>query len=509
MKRLLYTAAVGFAVLETVPGEAIIGSADPAEVARAITKLDVARAQELLSASRSDTPELAMERARLSIYLGDCDAAAATLGGLEASEQVSQLSSLAKSCARGTAGSVVVEDRANGVWLRLQDDEDRALVPFLVDVASRARAAVERDMGTNLPRPLRIDLVRDLFTLSAVSGLPVEAAETTGTVAVARWGRVTMLSPRAAPYGYPWEDTLTHELTHLALSRATRDFAPLWLQEGLAKRSETRWRPERPFDDRPNATEVARRALESGESVGVDALGPSIAMLPSPQAASIAFAEVESFVRFLIDTAGLPALQLFLIDLEGLESREADEALLSVTGYDLAAWIARWQQHLRGLPAPAQTDDVATVSIGEVRGQARSVRLGDLLFSRGELEAAAESYQGSLRMKAVDPSVKWRAGRSLLAIARPEDAARALGELSDLNGGHAGWYAVSARLLEESGRDQLAGQRFGLGLSLNPFLEDAACEGHFLKPGSPSEEPLPADPARRALCEAARKMPRE
>ena len=66
---------------------------------------------------------------------------------------------------------------------------------------------------------------------------------------MARWGRVTLLSPRASRHGFPWQDTLAHELVHLALSRATRDFAPLWLQEGVAKRQEQRWRDPRPFDD--------------------------------------------------------------------------------------------------------------------------------------------------------------------------------------------------------------------------------------------------------------------
>jgi hypothetical protein len=44
---------------------------------------------------------------------------------------------------------------------------------LLTDVAVRARAALEKDLGVEMPRPLRIDLVRDLFSLSAVSGLPV------------------------------------------------------------------------------------------------------------------------------------------------------------------------------------------------------------------------------------------------------------------------------------------------------------------------------------------------
>src|SRR5690606_35120476 len=203
-------------------------------VADLITELDVEGARKLLSEQKTDTPTLAFERARLAIYMGDCDSAVATLSApiLAETPEGASLGELARRCAQGTAAGFVVEDKARGVWIRLQDDADRVLIPYLVRVADASRAAMARDLGVELPRPLRIDLVRDLFTLSALTGLPLRAAETTGTVAVARWGRVTMLSPRATPLGYPWEDTLAHEIAHLALSRATRDRAPLWLQEG-------------------------------------------------------------------------------------------------------------------------------------------------------------------------------------------------------------------------------------------------------------------------------------
>ena len=286
-----------------------------------------------------DSAPLALERARLSIYVGDCDAASATLATLTGVKEAAPLADLARNCARATAGSLVIEDAKRGLWIRLQDAEDRVLVPLLSDVAERARAGIERDMGVVMPRPLRIDLVRDLFSLSAVSGLPLTAAETTGTVAVARWGRVNMISPRAAQGGFPWEDTLAHEITHLALTRATRDMAPLWLQEGSAKRQESRWRPPRPFDGEPPPDVIARDALLSGESVGVDKLGPSIAMLPSADAASIAFAEVSSFVDYWIRENGKPALMLLFADLKGLGRTDASAALESVSGYDLPGWI--------------------------------------------------------------------------------------------------------------------------------------------------------------------------
>ena len=137
-----------------------------------------------------------------------------------------------------------------------------------------------------------------------MTGLPYKSAQTTGTVAVAKWGRVTLLSPRASPHGYAWRDTLAHELTHLAVTRASRDQAPLWLQEGVAKREEVRWRAPGPFDERPSPDAIVQRGLELNLGLPLDKLGPSIAMLPSADAAMVAFAEVTSFVRFYVQSAG-------------------------------------------------------------------------------------------------------------------------------------------------------------------------------------------------------------
>ena len=227
---------------------------------------------------------------------------------------------------------------------------------------AQARDALTRDLGVDWPRPTRVVVVRDLLSLSAMTGLPYESAQTTGTVAVAKWGRVTLLSPRASHHGYPWRDTIAHELTHLAVTRASRDRAPLWLQEGVAKREEIRWRDPGPFDDRPPPEAVVQRGLELGLGVPLDKLGPSIAMLPSADAAMVAFAEVTSFVRFYADsqadgrrTAAAPerrrSASLFA---ELRDGKDPDEALLAASGADLKAWDARWRAYLAVAPGRAR-----------------------------------------------------------------------------------------------------------------------------------------------------------
>jgi hypothetical protein len=502
-----------------------LGLESPLErVANAITEIDTQRATELLEHTTADSPAMSLERARLAVYLGDCDRAQAILSSpvLGESREGAGLAELAKSCAGATAAGFVIEDKQRGVWLRLQDDADRALAPFLFEVAAQARDTVAQEIGIDLPRPLRIDLVRDLFSLSAVSGLPLKAAETTGTLAVARWGRVIMLSPRAPVQGYPWQDTLAHEITHLLVTRATRDFAPLWLQEGLAKRFEVRWRPVRPFDHPDWADTGARNAALDGRSVGIDKLGPSIAMLPTPEAAGIAFAEVTSFMHFFIEQNGEPALRLLFLDLRGNGAAGADAALLSVTGYDLAAWNARWQRFLR-TPVKATADDAASPApaVRAQRDIGRRIRLADLLNGRGYGGQSAAEIEPLLTTVPRLPQVRERVARGLYQTGDDAGAESALGAVTEIDGLYGPWFALAGRGFKHRGELPQSESAFTLGLSADPLSDEVACEGYqrARSAASPApsagatptatEPPLPTRPAWLELCKAARSVPRD
>ncbi|MEO6601310.1 MAG: hypothetical protein ABIQ16_15640, partial [Polyangiaceae bacterium] len=390
----------------------------------------------------------------------------------------------------------------------------------------QARDTVSKEVGIDMPRPLRIDLVRDLFSLSAVSGLPLKAAETTGTLAVARWGRVIMLSPRAPVQGYPWQDTLAHEITHLLVTRATRDFAPLWMQEGLAKRFEVRWRAPRPFDHPEWADTAARNAALDGRSVGIDKLGPSIAMLPTPEAAGIAFAEVTSFMHFFIEKNGEPALRLLFADLRGNGSAGADAALLSVTGYGLAEWNARWQRFLRE-PVPAKPSEQPTRASGPRAGDAgRRVRLADLLAARAHGRESASEVEPLLASLSRIPQVRARVAAGLYAAGDDAGAERALGTVAEIDGLYGPWFALAGRGYKRRGELPDADAAFTLGLSADPLSVEVACEGYpdnhvqpdegssIAAPGSPAtastlKPPLPTRGAWLELCKAARSVPRD
>ena len=477
--------------------------------------LDFDDAHRVLANESDSSPSIAIARGRLALYEEDCDGAAAILARPELShdEAATGLLDIARGCARVTAATVVDVDREHAVEIRYQDEGDRALTSLLVETVVKARETLTRDLGVTWPLPTRVVVVRDLLSLSAMTGLPYESAMTTGTVAVAKWGRVTLLSPRASQHGYAWRDTMTHELTHLAVTRATVDRAPLWLQEGVAKREEIRWRPAGPFDDKPTPESIVLRGIAEKEDIPLDKLGASIAMLKSADLAQIAFAEVTSFVRFYADTNGPEALPKLLNALRDRNKAGVDGALVASSGTDFKGWDTKWRAMLASRPpepvlsildiGPHESDAMSMRDLGE------RLRLAELLLGRGKAkEALAEidsaralHVSGSNNGETSDPSVRAFRGRVLEALGRNDDAWSEVSDTAKVTGSFAPWWALRGRMLTEKGDTTGADAAYVESVAADPFSVQAACEA--LDPSAPIPPTL-ATPAERALCEAAR-----
>lgn len=475
------------------------------QIRAAINGLDLARAKTLLygySGGHEDTVAL---RARLALYEGDCDESRAILGPTAnlQSNVARDLSSAAEGCARAMSAARSINDEKHSVWIRLQDDADAAWTSLIVDTAAKARQSVAATLGVRSNLLLRIELVMDHASLSALTGLPLEAAETTGTVAVARFGRVTLLSPRAFPKGYPWQDTLAHEITHLLVTVATNDNAPLWLQEGLAKHLESSWRSTRPHDGIPDQHEIAHEAWVHGQSVGFERLGASIALLPNPEAANIAYAEVFDFLDFLVRECGWNGVKLVLRELRTLGSEGSDAALRSATGYSLGDWTRRWRDRLSRDPprtSPSFAMRQWDTSEDEHEDVARRVRLAQLYSAL----AFHDAVEGTLpeRLLHQYPIVDLRSlvGLSLLAQGSASDALRVLGDAAELTSVQGEWLALRGRALLETAQPAAAREHFGWALAYAPTDELVACQGF---PRSGDKRGAELD---NPLCLAARKQ---
>ena len=183
--------------------------------------------------------------------------------------------------------------------------EDAVLVPYALEALESAYTALHQDLGFEEEIPIRIEIYRSPSDLAAVSSLsPAEVART-GTIALCKWARLMVTTPRALAYVYPWLDSMNHELVHYAVSVAgTGDRAPVWLQEGLAKFLERRWREPAGGRLAPSMEHLLARALHNGKLISFDAMHPSMAKLPSAEDATLAFAEVANAVAYLHSRAG-------------------------------------------------------------------------------------------------------------------------------------------------------------------------------------------------------------
>ncbi len=461
---------------------------------------DFDEARKALAAETHDDVNIAMERGRLALYEADYDRAVTLLSRPDVAhtDEGALLLDISRGSARATAMAVVDSFEAEGIEIRYQDEFDRPLTPLIVDTVVRARAALTRDLGVTWPKPTRITVVRDHLGLSVMTGLPYQSAQTTGTVAVAKWGRVTLLSPRASFHGYVWRDTIAHELTHLALSRATVDRAPLWLQEGVAKREEIRWRESGIYDDRPSPDALATKGIELKLDLALDKLGPSIAMLPSADAAMVAFAEVTSFVKYFANSGGPDALPKLLASLRA--NKTPDQALLEVSGSDLKGWDGKWRAYLAGRakdPLPAGLGLGSAIPEGAREFRDRS-RLSELLLGRNHGSAAAfeiAKVKGALAKE--DASFRHLAAR--VAELRGETSAgeTALGDPSEVVSSYGPYWGIRGRFQRLRGDDKAADASFDEALASDPLDVEVACEGI-------TRDATPKRSAYMPLCSAAR-----
>jgi tetratricopeptide (TPR) repeat protein len=338
--------------------------------------------------------------------------------------------------------------------------EDAVLAPYARDTVEAAVAALHADLGFEPAQPVRVELYRAPSDLAAVSSLSVAEVARTGTIALCKWARLMVTTPRALAYGYPWLDSMNHELVHYAVSTLSKDRAPVWLQEGLAKFLERRWREPPGGRIPPPMEHLLAKALRSGHLISFEAMHPSMAKLPSAEDATLAFAEVENAVAYLYEKGGMAALR-DAIKRVG-DGEDARQAVAAAAGGSWPEFEKGWRafmlaQHYKTFPAidiatthirkpgaiasgrkPAEED--ALSSSLKASATFRYLRLGNMLLGRDHPRAAVAEYEKG--QKAVtsgargDPSASWifpvKLGRTYLTLGEPERALKALAPVQAL-----------------------------------------------------------------------------
>lgn len=352
--------------------------------------------------------------------------------------------------------------------------KDEILVPYLLETLEAQRAAVQRELGIEVPGKVRVEILDGVRSLSRLTGLTEAEIRTSGTVAVAKFDKLMLLSPRLLVKGYDWLDTAAHEYVHHAVTYRTGNRAPVWLHEGVAKWGETLWRGKGGDSWSPFSAAMLEAALKKGKLVTFEEIHPSIAKLTADRA-TLAFAEVLLAVEHLVQQGGPGALPEVLARVA--EGKDAREAVAAATRRPWAQFEAGWRAYMAAKPMPRGGErerirlrfrddpkqasgwtEWAEIPDERARGFAR---LGQIFRERGKWVAARIEYgKGYAR---VGPKWAVLADQYALALMMSGDDAGAEKVLSDAlrhSPGYAALHVHLARPLLKRGdfaaaRDQL------------------------------------------------------
>jgi len=461
----------------------------------ALNQADVERARELFNPlldDYGDDPDVLYTHGVLLFHEGEYASAFAaveraialgpTAPGLSSRRELATLIATTLETTR----SFVTHTSRNGQFqVRLAPGPDEVLVPYALHALERSYDTLSVDLGVTLP-VVRLEIVPTADALAAVSTLTIEEIERTGTIALCKWNRLMVTSPRALVRGYPWMDTISHELVHLLLMRASADRAPVWLQEGIAKFLERRWRGEAPearLD--PASLAILQHAAAQDRLLPFDRLHPSIAQLPSQEDAALAFAQVATFVDVFHRRFGMQGIRRVARSIA--QGTDARDAVAAVAAEPWPRLEAQWRVALTELPpvptaAPRmiplefRSETNAPDSMRDVQDEAgRLVRLGDLLWSRHHPAAAAHEYDRALTAAPDDPVVATRFGRAALAAGDPSAAARVLESMLPLYPDYAPVLSLLGAAHRARGDVARARSVLREAIRINPFDPEPHC----------------------------------
>jgi len=515
-------------LLIATPGRGAPPEADAPAIAADLTTSDAANTRFNaaldawdLDAAAAEVAEMPAGSARdvkagvLALFRAEYPAAEALLSGALTGGQLPPASGLTQE-AQHYLGLARGEQRALGpalsqrspdghVEVVFADARDVLIAPYLFAAMADARAALGDEIGVLPDHPIRFEILDDPAKLALVSPLTLDNVYTTGTVGITKYRRIIMISPRVLLQGYGWLDTAVHEYVHYLVTLRTRNHAPVWLQEGLAKLLETRWRSPTPLPLEPVPRKLLARGIARDDLVSFAEMYPSLAMLPSQERAALAYAQVQTMLELLREARGRAGLGLLLDQVA--TGAVAEDALASAWGGTFDAFYQHWKTTMRTRTAgktgaaslrklhfvdPAKQaakpgeDELADPSLlGDVfshlgGGKARQhARLGVLLTLRGQLGPAARQYEQARAAEprvAADPKLARRLGELYLQLGQPARAVPLLRLAGQDDPEQANVAASEGRALLQTGDRPAARAALLRALRVNPFIPTLHCD---------------------------------
>lgn len=451
-----------------------------AEVRACLEVYDLACAQRALP-RLGQTPEDVAARAELEFNLGNFKVARDGMAAAAARDATFREDLALYERVLAANAEFDAEVRKD-VTVRYRPGMDVVLLDEALETLQASHDRIGPLLGGAPPGGVRMELYPTAQRFIDASSLPGDAVRTTGVVALSKWTRLLVSSPRALGRGYGWKDTIAHEYIHYIVAWRTKNLAPVWLQEGIARSHESLWREDEPAALTPTQESLLATALATDSLVPLERMHPSMAFLSSADEAALAFAQVSTMIVHLRRVAGKDAVSRVL-DLVR-DGRDALQAVADVgAAGDSEAFLAGWKAYLRTLDLVSRklaeqkvvldgAGDEYDVDplLGHRADLARFARLGDILLDAGRADAALVEFRKAAPAdEPPSPILAVRTAEALLALGRKAEARTALEASAEDYPEHAPTRVALGKLLLADGDRVGAFREYRAGVDVDPF----------------------------------------
>lgn len=393
-------------------------------------------------------------------------------------------------------------ESANFIFL-FPKGKDEVLAPYALETLEAIRKALETDLGYAPKKKVRVEVVNNAAELAKVSTLTREQIRTTGTIAICKFSKLMVTSPKAVIRGYDWLDTLAHEYVHLVVSQKSHNTVPIWMHEGLAKYLESRWRGGPGGAMTPSTLALLGSRVKKNTLVPFEKMHPSMALLPTAEDAATAFAEVFFAMDFIHREGGPRAFHTMLAKMAtGISDKAAVEA---VTQKNWATFEKGWLLHIKKQPFPKELIPQSSnerkelaenapgkpkgdkkpnekakrdISFGDFKEVAETdarkwAHLGEVMRERGRMMAAAEQYGRAYeKVGSRYESISNKYALTLMELTRFDEAEKVLNNSLVVHPGSAQTNVHRGRLAIHKKEWTKAKDAYLQALAVNPFDEE-------------------------------------
>jgi len=356
-------------------------------------------------------------------------------------------------------------------------DRDIVLSDLILKVLEQIYKFYGQKFGYYPEKKVRVEVYNTKKEFSIASTLGEEIVEKTGVVGICKFNRIMVLSPECLPFGYRWCDTLAHEYTHFILNRITEFKYPLYLHEGTARYFDTLYRSTESLCFVIGNLNLLLEAKKKNELIPFEKMKGSLVYLDSQQQVELAFAELSTFIEYLINTFGGDKFIEFVKKYKNYDKEE--RLYKEIFGIEFKNIVSGWYENIDKKEElvkkyPGAVADFKLTFAEDEKSLVgldmwQYIELGDKFFSNKNYNVALYQYKKAQKQQTYNPVVMTRIAKCYILQNKYDDAEKVLQECIFVNPNYVTAYELLVKLYYEKGEYEKAMKYYEDVLQINPF----------------------------------------